>query len=295
MKYLAFLIIPLMFFFIGCDEETTVIQNPDTGELLLVINGLEDLGSTAEYEGWLIVNGNPVTTGKFSVDASGNLSQTMFDVDQSDLDNASTFVLTIEPKPDPDPAPSAVHILAGDFTNGSANLTVGHSAAIGSDFTSATGKFILATPTTTDTMDENSGIWFLDLTSGMPMTGLNLRTLPAGWKYEGWSVINGTPVTTGKFTAVDMMDEDAPFSGPGSGPPFPGEDFIMNAPSGLMFPTMLDGGTGVISIEPDPDNSPAPFLLKPLVGAIPNPADDHTTYDMMNNASGTNPTGTATR
>ena len=104
MKYLAFLIIPLMFFFIGCDEETTVIQNPDTGELLLVINGLEDLGSTAEYEGWLIVNGNPVTTGKFSVDASGNLSQTMFDVDQSDLDNASTFVLTIEPKPDPDPA-----------------------------------------------------------------------------------------------------------------------------------------------------------------------------------------------
>ena len=28
-------------------------------------------------------------------------------------------------------------------------------------------------------------------------------------------------------------------------PPFPGEDFLMNAPSGLMFPTDLSGATAV--------------------------------------------------
>jgi hypothetical protein len=116
--------------------------------------------------------------------------------------------------------------------------------------------------------------------------------LPAGWKYEGWTVIDGQPVTTGTFTAVDEMDEAAPFSGVDPGPPFPGEDFLMNAPSGLTFPTDIRGGTAVISIEPDPDNSPAPFVLKPLVGSIAADAMDHFTYDLSQNL-GSFPSGTA--
>ena len=39
---------------------------------------------------------------------------------------------------------------------------------------------------------------------------------------------------------------------------FAGQDFI--AP-----PVDLIGHTAVISVEPDPDNSPAPFALKPLI------------------------------
>ena len=62
------------------------------------------------------------------------------------------------------------------------------------------------------------------------------------------------------------------------GPPFPGEDYLVNAPMGLTFPTNLAGGTAVISIEPDPDNSPNPFTLKPLVKMIPADAADHVTY-----------------
>lgn len=266
----------------------------DTTSFDLNIDGLEDLGADFRYEGWLIVDGSPVTTGLFTVDASGNMSATSFDVAESDLADATKFVLTIEPSPDADPAPSDVHILAGDFSGGTANLTVGDGAALGNDFTSSTGSYILATPT--DGMDNNekSGVWFLDPAAG-PGAALNLPALPAGWEYEGWAVIDGTPVTTGKFTDLGAADLSAPFSGTMGGPPFPGEDFLNNAPSGLTFPTDLTGGTIVISVEPSPDNSPAPFTLKPLVGTVPMGALDHTSYDLGNNAADSNPTGTATR
>ena len=119
--------------------------------------------------------------------------------------------------------------------------------------------------------------------------------LPAGWAYEGWAVVDGIPISTGTFTAVDMADDAAPFSGSSAGPPFPGEDLLMNAPSGVTFPTDLAGKMVVISVEPVPDNSPAPFVLKPLVGPVPADATDHTFYMMNNNAAATNPTGTASR
>lgn len=266
----------------------------DTTSFDLNINGLEDLGADYRYEGWLIVDGDPVTTGVFTVDGSGDLSETSFDVNESDLASASMFVLTIEPTVDPDPAPSDVHILAGAFSGGTASLTVGHSAALGNDFTASTGGYILATPT--DGMDNNekSGVWFLDPAAG-PGAALDLPTLPAGWAYEGWAVIDGSPVSTGTFTDIASADLAAPFSGTMGGPPFPGEDFLNNAPSGLSFPTDLTGTTIVISIEPSPDNSAAPFTLKPLVGGVPADALDHTLYGMNNNAAATNPTGTVTR
>jgi hypothetical protein len=114
--------------------------------------------------------------------------------------------------------------------------------------------------------------------------------------YEGWAVIDGIPVTTGKFTDINAADKAAPYSETvAPGPPFPGEDFLLNAPSGTTFPTDLAGKTVVISVEPSPDNSAAPFVLKPLVGSVPTSATDHTLYDMMNNAAATNPTGSASR
>ena len=276
--------------FASCDDND---DTPKFKDLTLNISGLEDLGDDYVYEGWLIVNGSPVTTGRFSVDGSGVLSQTSFTLGYDNLTMASTFVLTIEPAVGDDPAPSPVHILAGDFSGDSGNLTISHGAALGSDFASAAGKYILATPTDGADNNENSGIWFLDLASGSPAQGLTLPTLPAGWRYEGWAVIDGIPVTTGTFTTLNAVDDFDGFSSTMDGPPFPGEDFIINAPNGLTFPTDLSGGTAVISIEPDPDNSPNPFLLKPLVGDIPSPAVDHTTYNMGQNLNF--PTGTVSR
>ena len=289
----------------SCEKnDTSPITNGQSGfaaekrahaQLNLNIQGLAPLGSNAKYEGWIIVNGSPVSTGRFVVNANGGLAPSHFNLNASDLAAATMFVLTIEPNPDPNPAPTATHILAGAFSGNAASLTVAHPAALGNDFSSATGKFLLATPTTSSMADEDKGVWFIDNSSGMGMPGLNLPVLPAGWKYEGWTLINGIPVTTGTFLANNVSDDAAPFSGPLAGPPFPGEDYIMNAPAGLMFPPNLGGAPIVLTIEPSPDNSPAPFTpLKPLVGSVPMSPAVHTTFNLSNNAS-TFPTGTASR
>lgn len=293
MKKLFLLVLSLSLFLIGCSDDDSP-SGPTTSSLDLNISGLEDLGSSAVYEGWIIVDGAPKTTGTFTVDGSGNLSKSSFEIDSDDLNSATTFILTIEPIPDPSPSPSETHILAGDFNGSSASLSVGHGAALGDDFSASAGKYILATPTNGAETDENSGIWFLDLSSGSPAVGLNLPTLPSGWKYEGWTVINGVPVTSGTFTNVNVVDDADPFSSTQGGPPFPGEDYLVNAPMGLSFPTNLAGGTAVISIEPSPDNSSNPFTLKPLVKMIPTDAVDHVTYTMDINL-GSFPTGTVTK
>ena len=295
MRYAIFSLVMAVFIGItGCSNNDNPSNPPETGELALNISGLKDLGSAAKYEGWIIVNGTPKSTGKFTVDANGQLSSNTFTVDKSDLDDAAKFVLTIEPEPDQNADPSDVHLIAGNFSNNQASLSVSDGAALNDDFSSASGTFVLATPTNGSSSNENSGIWFLDLSSGSPSVGLTLPTLPSGWKYEGWAVINGTPVTTGKFTSNSAIDESAPYSGTMSGPPFPGEDFLNNAPSGLTFPTDLSGDIAVITIEPDPDNDAGPFFMKPLTGNIPSGAMDHTNYPLNLNM-GTFPVGTASR
>ena len=291
----ALWLIAFSLFVVSCnDDDHNEVPEPK-GTLTLSISNLMQLESDEMYEGWIIVNGSPVSTGLFTVDADGKLSQSKFEVEKADLDAATDFILSIEPYPDNDPAPSAIKILGGGFSGSKAEVTAAHGAALGNDFSNIDGKFILATPTTATTDDELSGVWFLDLASGMPSTGLTLPTLPEGWVYEGWAVIGGMPITTGTFTSVDMSDDNGPFSGPDAGPPFPGEDFIQNAPAGLTFPTDLTGGTFVISIEPSPDNSPAPFVFKPLVGMAPSPAMDHYTYAMSSNVMASFPKGKVTR
>ena len=276
---------------VGCKKED---EMDGTKSITLSFTGLEDLGTDYAYEGWLIVDGKPVTAGIFNVDSNGVLSQKTFELSASDVENASAYVLTIEPSPDSDPGPSKVHILGGNFSGSEAPLTTSHSSAIGTDFTSATGSYFLATPTDGSNMtNENSGVWWQDLSSN---PGLSLPSIPSGWKYEGWAVIGGVPVSTGTFTEVDTSDESAIYSETAAaGPSVPGEDFLINAPSGLTFPTDLSGATVVISVEPFPDNSPEPFLLKPLVGSVPASAMNNTLYNMNNNATATNPTGTVCR
>lgn len=283
------------------DENSGIwFLNPPTTTFQMNFSGIEPLANGYHYEGWAIVNGQAITTGKFNVDGNGNLVDLSGNIIANnnftvggDLSSATAIVLTIEPNGDSDPAPAATHFIGGDVMNNAATLTVGHSSSLGNDFSSSAGNYILATPTNGANTDENSGIWFLDLSSGMPEVGLQLPVLPSGWEYEGWVVMNGIPVTSGKFTDPAMADFAAPYSSTQPGPPFPGEDYLLNAPAGLTFPTNIAGGTAVISIEPMPDDDPAPFTLKPLVGAIPANATDHVTYAMDNNAAGF-PTGSVT-
>lgn len=268
MKYLASTAL-LALLAIGCsdsDEGTSVSENSN---LEVNISGLEDLGSDYVYEGWIIVDGTPVTTGTFSVDGNNTLSETSFSVNSEMLESATAFVLSIEPAVDPDPAPAATKLLSGAFDSNTA--IIGINDQVG-NFDTATGTFFLRTPTDeADGMnngnDEN-GVWFG--TPGAPPTpNLTLPSLAPGWVYEGWVVVDGVgPISTGQFSdaAAQAMDDLAPFSGPNPGPPVPGEDFFANAPDGVDFPLDVRGRTVVVSVEPVPDNSPAPFLLKPLLG-----------------------------
>jgi len=269
------------------NNRTMQIEAPETDILTLNFDGLTNLGPDYVYEGWIIVAGSPITTGTFTVDDEGNLSQNFFEIDAMDLMMATKFVLTIEPADDPDPAPAATHYLAGDFSSETAPLTVDDPAALGNDFMSAMGPYILNTPSTADNDDDyHAGIWWLDPMAG-PGATLVLPTLPDGWVYEGWVVGDGGPVTTGKFTEVDEADFDGagPTSGPDGFPPFPGQDYV----DPLMS---LIGYTAVISIEPMPDNSPAPFALKPLVDMNIEDVGIGVLQSMNNNA-GSFPTGSA--
>ncbi len=280
---------------LGCNDATA----PSSQTLVLSFQGLEPLLNGYHYEGWALVGSAALPTGKFNVSANGGLVTVAgapipdgeFQTGR-DLSGATAIVLTIEPSGDTDAIPTATHILAGPVSGGTASLTAGAPMALGSNFTQASGSFILATPTDAANNNERSGLWFLSLAGGAPSASLSLPVLPAGWVYEGWAVINGRPLTTGRFTAASGADQAAPYSGPLPAPPFPGEDYLVNAPAGLVFPTDLRGGMAVISIEPAPDDSPAPFTFKPLLLAIPATAVDHTSLALGNNAAGF-PTGTA--
>lgn len=276
MKTMFFAVLAIGFLATSCSNDDDNSGNSNA-ELTLNLTGLEPLGDDYVYEGWIIVDGAPVSTGTFS---SVNFPQT-FDVDADQLNSATTFVLSIEPAIDPDPAPAPTKLLAGDFTGVSA---VVNSNGIVGDFSNASGTYILATPTDMDNGNEDSGVWFLDNSSGSPVTGLTLPTLADGWKYEGWVVFDGTPISTGTFSDPSMADDNAAssiFKGDtGNGPGYPGEDYLQNAPAGLTFPTDLRGRTVVVSVEPYPDNSPAPFTLKPLAHMVPAGAATHTAISM---------------
>lgn len=288
--FLAVLAIGVFASSCSSDDDNT----PSTSSLTLNLNGLEALGDDYVYEGWIIVNGSPVSTGTFS---STTFPQ-VFQVNTEQLNSATSFVLSIEPTVDPDPAPAATKLLVGDFSGNTADVWIGTVTTDADNFGNASGKFFLRTPTDetgTNNGNDQYGIWFG--TPGAPPTsGLILPTLSPGWKYEGWVVVDGVgPITTGTFTSFNTVDDSNRFSGTenNAGPPIPGEDFFNNAPDGFTFPLDVRGRTAVISIEPDPDNSPAPFLLKPLVGTAGQETAP-TTHNLTLNASSF-PVGTVTR
>lgn len=282
-------------------SNSIMVTRNANGNMALDIAGLEDLGSDYVYEGWVIVDGTAVSTGTFTVDGNGALSQTDFPVDGTNLATATKFVLTIEPAMDEDPAPSANKLLAGDFDGASASVSTSTAPALG-DFSNSAGTYFLRTPTDETAGSENNGndfngVWFG--TPGAPPTAnFTLPELGDGWVYEGWVVTENGPLSTGTFTDFGAADSGNPFSGTENnvGPPVPGEDFFI-APDGSSdtFPIDVRGKTVVISVEPVPDNSTAPFLLKPLVSMVAmDAATAPTAHDFGQNL-GSLPTGSVTR
>lgn len=242
--------------------------------------GLEDSGDDFVYEGWAVNNGKAYTTDRFR---NGPTVQQSV---PSSIANDALYVLTIEPRRGDEAAPAATHLMAGALELGGAtDIGTEHGAALGTDFANAEGAFILATPTSADTSDERQGIWFVDPVAGAP--ALALPELPDGWAYEGWVVGSEGPVSTGRFTDVSGDDSDGAgrTAGTGMSPPFPGQDFV-SPPMDLL------GATVVISVEPEPDNSEAPFAIKPLIaGSVEDVLAP--TLQTLGNTSDNRPSATA--
>ncbi|MBD3297919.1 MAG: hypothetical protein GF341_04625, partial [candidate division Zixibacteria bacterium] len=240
---LAVLLVGAVALLVGCSDD-----DEENALLALSFLGVEDLGDDYVYEGWILVDGTPISTGTFTVDEMGVPDESQFMVNSAHLAAATKFILTIEPSPDPSPDPSLTKYLAGDFSGNSADLTVADGDALGTDFNSATGDYILNTPSTAgDDSDYTNGIWWLDPNAG-PGPSLTLPNLPNGWVYEGWIVGNSGPISTGRFTSVSGDDSDlaGPTSGDDPPPPFPGQDFI---DPGI---DLTLGYAAVISVEPEP-------------------------------------------
>lgn len=235
-------------------------DGPPTAIITIETIGLQPLVGGSFYQGWLMVNGVAKPTTKFN----NPTGQKMFNVLASDLKDATEFLLSIEAVNDSDNVPSSSFILKGTFVGNSAQLSFDPVVA---DFANATGQFFLATPTDSDSQNDEFGVWFMNGTSA----GLSLPILQNGWKYEGWVNFGTKIVSTGSFSIVDATDDANFYKGSGGTiPGFPGEDFL-NIPSqipltGIIFPASVKSKTVFISIEPVKDNDPNPFFIQPLSG-----------------------------
>jgi hypothetical protein len=267
------------------------VESSATSRSTITLQGgddaLPELGSSRIWEGWLIVDGDPVSTGHFR--AESGTSSYEFAVDAETAEQASKFVLTIEPADEDEGTPSAQKYLAGPLEGGSATISTTAGPTLGgADLSEASGEFFLAAPSGRDNpeTDYRNGIWFIDNSGSSMAAGLDLPELGEGWTYEGWVVGEDGPVSTGRFDNPSEADSDrgGPFAGAAGTPPFPGQDFVLS--DGRR--DLTAGYKAVITVEPKPDNSPKPFAVKPLANSIED-AGKGTLQQL-----GTNPLPTAT-
>ena len=180
--------------------------------------------------------------------------------------------------------PFAISFLQGAFQQDRAFLAFD---AFTND--SFSGRYMLGTPTDgNDSLNERSGVWFGSLTQGT--TSLSLPALKSGWTYEGWAIVNGQSLTTGRFRTPSGRDSFNGFSDRQTpSPAIPGEDLLRDPPvevfPGLSFPVDLAGDVVRISLEPDLDGQDptgqSPFGIRVLEADIPNRADPRTLYDLQ--------------
>ena len=140
MKNFVWIMCAMSLFVGGCADDAG-------GETLsLSFTNLTQLGEDFVYEGWLITPDGAVSSGRFTVDEAGDLSESDFGVDTEVADATTAFVLTIEPAQGDDPDPSATHLVAGDFADGEATLTIDHLNIRGADYYSEENRCSSKTP-----------------------------------------------------------------------------------------------------------------------------------------------------
>ena len=267
----------------GCEY----FENGDTLDISTFktsITNLPVLPDSLIYVGWFESDDyDPVKVFVLDVNSDGSLnyeSEKPF----KDLLQAQKFVLTVEDTSvanDSSLTPSSLIMLEGRFSEAAASLTISSESL---DFSNSKAVYNLITPTDSTGTNELSGIWFVDSVETVPIVaGLNLPTLYDGWIYEGWVEMNGQYLSTGRFTSYKGADLYSDYSDSlASGYSFPGEDFLINAPDGLTFPTDLSNAKVIISIEFNDGRThgEAP-LLKIFEATIPSNAESGVSYSLQ--------------
>ncbi len=250
--------------------------------------------SSGHYELWISFfeptparhEAGVVSCGKFRVDEAGGVvgldggairfAVTGLSDEQRDENGEPIWVwaqdafVTLEAEGDSDDEPSFPGFLGGSFLNGRAGLTIGHADALRSDFLSAAGAALLATPSTSDTSDEAQGVWFTEtgaVASALTLPALGDTVDSEGWIYEGWVELT-SPASLGRFLDPAAPDDDGSlFPGDQPGWGFPGSDY----PYGLIPHPDLAGSIVFVTIEPASGaDGPGPFrALTILSGKIP--------------------------
>lgn len=270
----------------GCDY----FENGDTMDISTVevnLQGLPVLPDSMTYVGWFGREKNGVNyyvkVFVQNANASGSINYKS-EKPLKDLQEAQAFLLTTERvavAQDSLLKPSSRVLLSGRYSEASAVLYIGASN-LPVNFSNAKSVFTLDTPTDGPLTNETNGVWFVDSVSTTPVAGLHLPTLLGGWIYEGWVQVNGQYLSTGRFTDPQKADLFNGYSGILPGYNFPGEDFLLNAPSGFTFPLNLANAKVCVSIEykDGRTHGTSPFL-KVYEGTIPGSPQSRVSYNLQ--------------
>lgn len=239
----------------GCSSETQ-----DEARMLVFLERIPPTAENVVYELWF-TNGEEYESLRRFRTETGTVSLSIPVTEE--LMNAAMLIVTVEPRYFFFDTASSSVLLAGDLIDGTAELEVTHPMALNNDFSSASGTFRLATPTSLETEDFDLGLWWFDLDGDMPIQSLFLPPLPQGWLYEGWVVGGEKPLSLGKFSDPARFDTDLAGSAADeeTAPLFPGQDFIEP-------PELLSGFSAMVTVEPQPDYAIAPFAIEILFDQV---------------------------
>ncbi len=296
----------ILLIFTACEENGILSTGQQISSVSIEANGLYSLGDSAWYELWAEVEGAEgvyyKSIGTFNPEEDdGAPIEKTFTIEPGYIQQATAFLLTIEADPYPGfrlvtidtgavVVTDTVEADPGRFVIMSAPI-YGNLAALKPysrfDFAEATGSYMLDTPTDPQKTNPKSGVWFVNRDSLQNLiAGLKLPDLTDNWYYEGWVLINGDTLSTGRFSSPVGADMENAFGGAQSGYDFPGQDFISNDTLGIGFPLDLSGTELMIALHPPyPAYSKEPFTAIPLQTTIPADADTMQIYYLENNLS----------
>jgi hypothetical protein len=296
---IAILILP--YFMISCSDSDMVnstkasefsVQN--LPRLNQDINGI--------YEAWVSVessldHGDDAyrTIGRFNISSDGRIVDkdgNAFSLNLSRIPDISAIedaIISIEPPGDNDTvlSISSTRILGGVKVNQSGKyhfaLRMDYPEVLGtaaSGLTSATAKYMLAAPTTGDTVEYKKGVWYSLDTSG-EIPGLTLATIADSldWIYQAWvyDTVNHLYYNEGRFSASNLPDDyyqcQVSYFAQWD---LPGQEWTLpNCPQGLPAITDLSSGSYklYVTLEPRHESGPnlgLPFNFVIFSGNIPN-------------------------